>query len=69
MSCNQTCQEHRPEAEVRLGEQRVASKAELSAEAVQRLAAILYELARSYAGIWYFCPKARQEPRKRAIGQ
>lgn len=61
--------EHQPDAEVRLGERRVAIEVERSAKTPARLPAILYGLARSYDGIWYFCSKATQAPMQRAIAQ
>jgi hypothetical protein len=60
---------HRSDAEVELRGQRVAIEVELSDKVSGRLAAILYELARWYAGIWYFCPPATQGVMQRAIGE
>ena len=60
-------QEHRQDAEVEIGEQRVAIEVELSDKVLARLAAILYELARTYAGIWYFCSPATRGIMQRAI--
>ena len=59
--------DHQPDAEVQLGAQRVAIEVELSAKTPQWLRAILYELARRYDGIWYFCPPAMQEPMRQAF--
>ncbi|HLV98231.1 MAG TPA: hypothetical protein VKT82_06085 [Ktedonobacterales bacterium] len=61
--------EHRPDAEVEIGAQRVAIEVELSDKVPARLAAILYELARSYAGIWYFCSPKTQALMQRAIAE
>lgn len=64
-----TIAEHRPDAEVEIGVQRVAIEVELSDKVSGRLAAILYGLARSYAGIWYFCPPTTQGVLERAIAE
>src|SRR5262249_13730156 len=61
--------EHRPDAEVEIGGQPVAIEVELSDKVSGRLAAILYELARTYTGIWYFCSPATQALLQRAIAQ
>jgi hypothetical protein len=45
------------------------SKWTRSAKTPQRLPAILYELARTYAGIWYFCTPATQALIQRAIAE
>lgn len=50
-----------PDAEVLTGAQTVAIKVELSKIIPRRLPAILHGLARTYNGIWYFCPKTMQE--------
>jgi hypothetical protein len=60
---------HRPDAEVEIDGQRMAVEVELSDKVSGRLAAILYELARSYTGIWYFCPNVTKGLVQRAIGQ
>lgn len=60
---------HRPDAEVEVDGQRIAVEVELSDKVSERLAAILYELARTYAGIWYFCPQATYALIERAIVQ
>jgi hypothetical protein len=60
---------HRPDAEVELEGQRVAIEVELSDKVSGRLAAILYELARTYAGIWYFCSPATQALMQRSIAE
>ncbi len=60
---------HRPDAEVELRGQRVAIEVELSDKVSGRLTAILYELARTYAGIWYFCAPATQALMQRAIAE
>ena len=62
-------QEHRPDAEVELSGQRVAIEVELSEKASGRLTAILYELARTYTGIWYFCSLATKGVLQRALAQ
>src|SRR5262249_16855058 len=61
--------EHRPDAEVVLGQQVVAIEAERTMKAAVRLTTIFYELARKYAGIWYFCPPAMQKPLEQALAQ
>ena len=61
--------EHRPDAEVVLGQQLVAIEAERSVKAALRLRAIFYELARKYAGIWYFCSPAIKKPLEQALAQ
>lgn len=64
-----TAQEHRPDAEVLVGAKTVAIEVERSAKTPQRLPAILYGLARTYDGIWYFCPKPVLESMQRAVAQ
>lgn len=64
-----TSQEHRPDAEVLLGSKTVAIEVERSAKTPQRLPAILYGLARTYDGIWYFCPRPQLAPMQRAMAQ
>ena len=49
--------------------QTVAIEVERSAKTPQRLPAILYGLARTYAGVWYFCPTPLLEPMQRALAQ
>lgn len=66
---SQTRLEHRPDAEVVLGQQVVAIEVERSVKAALRLRTIFYELARTYAGIWYFCPPAIQKPLEQALAQ
>ena len=56
-----------PDAEVELRGQRVAIEVERSAKTARHLQAILYELVRTYAGVWYFCPPATQGMMQRAI--
>jgi hypothetical protein len=58
---------HRPDAEVESDGQRMAVEVELSEKVSGRLAAILYELARTYMGIWYFCSPATQALMQRAV--
>ena len=65
----QTHAEHLPDAEVELREQRIAIEVERSPKKPRPLQAILYELARRYDGIWYFCPKAAQGAMQRAVAQ
>jgi len=60
---------HRPDAEVEVEGRRMAVEVELSDKVSGRLAAILYELARTYAGTWYFCPPATKGLVQRAIEQ
>ena len=64
----QTGGEHQPDAEVQLGAQRIAIEVELTAKSKKRQPAILYSLARRYEGIWYFCPKALEEPLRQSFG-
>lgn len=47
----------------------MAIEVERSAKTPQRLPAILYGLARRYDGIWYFCPKALEEPLRQSFAQ
>ena len=42
---------------------------ELTAKSKKRQPAILYNLARRYEAIWYFCPKALEEPLRQSFGQ
>lgn len=65
----QTRAEHLPDAEVELRGQRIAIEVERSSKKPMPLQAILYELARTYAGIWYFCPKATRGAMQRAVAQ
>lgn len=65
----QARQPHRPDAEVEIGGKRVAIEVELSDKVPGRLAAILYELARTYDGVWYFCPPATLGLMQRAVAQ
>ena len=65
----QTGGEHQPDAEVALGAQRIAIEVELTAKSKKRQPAILYHLARRYEAIWYFCPKALEEPLRQSFGQ
>lgn len=46
-----------------------AIEEELSAKTPQRQPAILYSLARRYEAIWYFCPKALEEPLRQSFAQ
>lgn len=68
-TAGQTQGEHQPDAEVQLGERRVAIEVELHIKSKKRQPAILYQLARRYEGIWYFCPKALEEPLRQSFGQ
>jgi hypothetical protein len=52
--------EHQPDAEVELRGQRIAIEVERSSKSKKRQPAILYQLARSYDRIWYFCPPAQE---------
>jgi hypothetical protein len=61
--------EHLPDAEVELRGQRVAIEVERSPKRPRPLQAILYELARRYDAIWYFCPRATQGAMQRAVAQ
>lgn len=68
-TAGQTRSEHYPDAEVLIGTQRVAIEVELHIKSKKRQPAILYQLARRYEGIWYFCPKALEEPLRQSFGQ
>jgi hypothetical protein len=66
---NPTGLEHRPDAEVQIGEHLVAIEVELKAKKPKQMPAILYGLARTYDGIWYFCPPALEKPLRQSFGQ
>lgn len=66
---NQAHPEHQPDAEVQMGTQTVAIEVERSAKYAKRLPSILYGLARTYNGIWYFCSPATQGELQRAIAE
>ena len=42
---------------------------ERSATTAKQMPAILYRLARRYEAIWYFCPKALEEPLRQSFAQ
>jgi hypothetical protein len=63
----QTRAEHQPDAEVELRGQRVAIEVERSSKSKKRQPAILYQLARRYDAIWYFCAPATQRLMERAL--
>lgn len=65
----QTRVEHQPDAEVQFGERRIAIEVELSSKSKKRQPTILYGLARSYSGIWYFCSPSTQVLIQRAIAE
>jgi hypothetical protein len=52
-----------------LDAQRLAIEVEVTAKTPQEVLAILYGLARTYVGIWYFCPPATKGVMQRALAQ
>lgn len=66
---NPTGLEHRPDAEVQVGEHLVAIRVELKAKKPKQMPAILYNLSRHYDGIWYFCSPALEGLLRQSFAQ